>query len=79
MNRCMQSGMCILVLAVLGCGEEVQEEAAVVRPVKMLTLGGGTTASSLEYPGAWPPCRTTASTSMTRISSPGPGRAWWRR
>lgn len=52
MNRCIQSGMCILVLAVLGCGEEVQEQAAVVRPVKMLTLGGGTAASSLEYPGS---------------------------
>jgi RND family efflux transporter MFP subunit len=44
--------MCILVLAVLGCGEEAEEQPVVTRPVKMLTLGAGATATSVEYPGS---------------------------
>jgi len=41
----------VLVL-VAGCGDEVQEEVEVTRPVKMITLGAEGGATALEYPGA---------------------------
>ncbi len=53
MSRSARYGVCILsVLVAVACGEEPQEEVAVVRPVKMLTLGVGASAGSLEYPGS---------------------------
>ncbi len=53
MSRSMRYGVCILsVLGAVACGAEPQEEVAVVRPVKMLTLGVGASAGSLEYPGS---------------------------
>ena len=53
MTPSVRYGACILsVLVAAACGEEPQEEVAVVRPVKMLTLGAGAVAGSLEYPGS---------------------------
>ncbi len=51
MSRRTRYAVCTLsVLVAMACGEEPQEEVAVVRPVKMLTLGAGASAGSLEYP-----------------------------
>ncbi len=53
MSPSVRYGVCTLsVLMVVACGAEPQEEVAVVRPVKMLTLGAGASAGSLEYPGS---------------------------
>ncbi len=42
-----------LALIVAACGaEQAADEAPVARPVKMLTIGGGTARGVLEYPGA---------------------------
>ncbi len=53
MSRRMRYAVCTLsVVVAMACGEEPQEEVAVVRPVKMLTLGAGASAGTLEYPGS---------------------------
>jgi RND family efflux transporter MFP subunit len=37
---------------IVACGGEVAEQIDVVRPVKMIALGGGSAAGGIEYPGA---------------------------
>jgi RND family efflux transporter MFP subunit len=44
---------CAIALAfgLIACGEAPVEEAPVVRPIKMMSVGGGNSARRLEYPG----------------------------
>jgi RND family efflux transporter MFP subunit len=47
---------CLLLIA-SGCGEEPPVEEPVARPVKMLTVGGGGSRGSAEYPGKISPAQ----------------------
>lgn len=49
--------VCLLLIA-SGCGEEPPVEEPVARPVKMLTIGGGGSGGTQEYPGKISPAQS---------------------
>ena len=49
MQRVIQAALALLLV---GCGAEVEQQAEVIRPVRVFELGGSDGSGGLEYPGA---------------------------
>ena len=57
LRACTSAVFVCLLLIALGCGEEPPLEEPVARPVKMLTVGGGGSGGTQEYPGKISPAQ----------------------